>query len=147
MSTEQSQVGRKSAVIALDVGSKRIGVALSPFGTGLAIPLEPIVRTNLRNDLAAILALLEAHDSATLVVGDPVTLAGSRGIASVGIDAFVAKLGRLWAGEIRRVDERLTTAQSNKALIGADVSRSRRRQLVDGMAAALILESYLGRSS
>jgi putative Holliday junction resolvase len=142
MSKEQSP-----AVIALDIGSKRIGVALAPFGTSLAIPLEPIVRTNLRNDLSAIVALLEAHDSATLVIGDPVTLAGSRGIASAGVDAFVAKLARLWAGEIRLVDERLTTAQSNKVLIGAAVSRARRRQLVDGMAATLILESYLGRSA
>jgi putative Holliday junction resolvase len=133
------------SIIALEMGSKRIGIAVSPPGTGLAIPLDPIVRTNIRTDLAAVVALLHERSCAILVVGDPVTLAGTRGIASDGIDVFVRKLAELWNGDIQRIDERLTTAQSNKVLIGADVSRAKRRKVVDGMAAALILESYLKR--
>ena len=80
-----------------------------------------------------------------LVVGDPLTLAGDRGIAAREMDAFVEKLREVFAGTIHRVDERLTTAQATKSLIAADVSRQKRRTMVDRMAAALILESFLAR--
>jgi putative Holliday junction resolvase len=132
-------------VIALDMGTKRIGVAVSPAGTMLAMPVDPILRTNIRNDLAAVVSMLEERGCTTLVIGDPITLAGARGQASDAIDACVEKLAHVWLGTIQRIDERLTTAQSNKVLIGADVSRAKRRGLVDGMAAALILESYLAK--
>jgi putative Holliday junction resolvase len=61
------------------------------------------------------------------------------------MDAFCAALARVFGGEIARVDERLTTAQVNKTLIAADLSRAKRKRVVDQMAAALILESYLAR--
>lgn len=131
------------SIIALDMGTKRIGVAASPPGTTLAMPLDPIIRTNIREDIAAVVGLLNERACNTLVVGDPITLTGTRGLAAETIDAFVQKLAAAWSGKIVRIDERLTTAQSTKVLIGADVSRAKRRQLVDGMAAALILESYL----
>ncbi len=132
-------------VLALDLGSKRIGVAVALPGTTLAMPLEPIVRTNLRNDLAALVALLTERECRTVVIGDPLTLSGQRGPAAETADAFVAKLAAIWDGEIVRIDERLTTAQSTKTLLNADVSRAKRRNLVDGIAASLILEQYLAR--
>ena len=73
------------------------------------------------------------------------TLAGDRGIAAREMDSFVEKLREVFAGTIHRVDERLTTAQATKSLIAADVSRQKRRTIVDRMAAALILESFLAR--
>ena len=133
------------SILALDMGTKRIGVAVSPPGTTLAMPLDPILRTNIRNDIAALLALLEERACRILVIGDPLTLAGARGPAADMIDAFVQKIAQAWPGKIERIDERLTTAQSTKVLIGADISRSKRRELVDGMAAALILETYLAK--
>jgi putative holliday junction resolvase len=131
--------------MALDVGSKRIGIAVAdPTGT-FALPVGTIERTNLRADLAKIAEYVESYFVTDLVVGDPIALSGERGIASQKMDAFVESLRGVYAGRIHRVDERLTTAQVTKTLIGADVSRKKRKEVVDKMAAALILESFLAR--
>lgn len=131
--------------MALDVGSKRIGVAVSDPSRTFALPVATIDRTNGREDLAKIKELVDSYAVDELVVGDPLTLAGARGIATREIDAFVEKLRAVFSGTIHRVDERLTTAQATKTLIAADVSRKKRRTAVDRMAAALILESFLAR--
>jgi putative Holliday junction resolvase len=131
--------------MALDVGSKRIGIAVSDPSATFALPVATIDRTNRRDDLARIKELAESYGIAELVVGDPLTLAGDRGIAARDMDAFVEKLREVFPGTIHRVDERLTTAQATKSLIAADVSRQKRRTIVDRMAAALILESFLAR--
>jgi putative Holliday junction resolvase len=133
------------AILALDVGERRIGVAIGDPGGTFALPLRTLERTNLRADLAALAALASEYGAVTLVVGDPLALDGTRGIAAEKMDAFCAALARVFGGEIARVDERLTTAQVNKTLIAADVSRAKRKLVVDQMAAALILESYLAR--
>lgn len=133
------------ALLALDVGTKRIGVAVAdPSGT-FALPVTVIERTNLKADLERIAEIAAEYNAAELVVGDPVTLGGERGIAAEKIDRFVEQLGRVFSGAIHRVDERMTTAQATKTLIAADVSRAKRKTVVDKMAAALILESYLAR--
>lgn len=133
------------SIIALDVGSKRIGVAVAdPTGT-FALPLETIARTNVASDIERIAAIARDREAAELVVGDPLTLSGERGIASSNIDAFVERLSHAFSGTIHRQDERLTTAAATKTLIGADVSRKRRKEVVDAMAAALILETFLRR--
>ena len=131
--------------MALDVGSKRIGKAVSDPSATFALPVATIERTNRREDLARIKELTDSYGIAELVVGDPLTLAGDRGIAAREMDAFVEKLREVFPGTIHRVDERLTTAQATKSLIAADVSRQKRRTIVDRMAAALILESFLAR--
>lgn len=131
--------------MALDVGAKRIGVAVADPGETFALPVGTIERTNLDADVARIAEFVESYQAADLVIGDPVTLSGERGIASQKMDAFVERLRRVFRGSIHRVDERLTTAQATKSLIAADVSRKRRKQVVDKMAAALILETFLGR--
>lgn len=133
------------AILALDVGSKRIGVAVAdPSGT-FALPVTVIERTNLRTDLRRILDLVREYNVGEMVVGDPVTLSGQRGAAAERIDRFVEQLQRVFHGRVHRVDERMTTAQATKSLIAADVSRAKRKDVVDKMAAALILESYLAR--
>jgi putative Holliday junction resolvase len=133
-------------VVALDVGERRIGVAVSDPAGAFAFPHATIERTNVRDDVAAIVALARERDARTIVVGDPLTMAGERGIASGKIDVFVAHLERAYAGRIVRVDERLTTAAVQKSLIGADVSRAKRKTVVDKLAAAMILETYLARA-
>jgi len=122
--------------MALDVGSKRIGIAVSDPSATFALPIATIDRTNRRDDLARIKELADSYGIAELVVGDPLTLAGDRGIAAREMDAFVEKLREVFP---------LTTAQATKSLIAADVSRQKRRTIVDRMAAALILESFLAR--
>lgn len=131
--------------MALDVGSRRIGVAVAdPTGT-YALPVETIERTNLAADLARIVEVAGAYGADELVVGDPLTLSGERGIAAEKMDAFVERLRSAFSGEVHRQDERLTTAAAVKTLLAADVSRKRRKEAVDKMAAALILESFLAR--
>ncbi|MBV8645575.1 MAG: Holliday junction resolvase RuvX, partial [Candidatus Eremiobacteraeota bacterium] len=73
------------------------------------------------------------------------TMSGERALASEKIDQFVAHLARAFDGTIERVDERLTTAAAQKALIGADVSRAKRKKVVDQLAAVGILETWLAR--
>ncbi|HEY1727787.1 MAG TPA: Holliday junction resolvase RuvX [Candidatus Baltobacteraceae bacterium] len=133
------------SILALDIGEKRIGVAVSDPSDSFSLPLEVIERTTIRDDIGRIVALATERGVRVVVVGDPVRLGGERGLASEKIDKFVAELERGWNGMIERVDERLTTAQATKSLIAADVSRKKRRQVVDKLAAALILDTYLAR--
>ncbi len=132
-----------STVIALDVGTRRIGVAVGE-GT-FAFPHSTIERSNVRDDVARIVALATERGARTIVVGDPLTMSGERGIASENIDAFVAHLARAYDGDVERVDERLTTAAAQKSLIAADVSRAKRKKVVDQLAAVGILETWLAR--
>lgn len=133
------------AVLALDVGSKRIGVAVADPGGTFALPVTVIERTNVRDDIARIAELLGEYAVSELVIGDPVTMAGERGPAAEKMDRFVEQIARVYRGKIVRVDERLTTAQATKTLIGADMRREKRKHVVDKLAAALILETYLAR--
>ncbi|MDQ2663780.1 MAG: Holliday junction resolvase RuvX [Candidatus Eremiobacteraeota bacterium] len=132
-------------IFALDVGTRRIGIAVADPSGSFAMPVRVLERTNVRDDISEIVALLRSYAADEIVVGDPVTLAGARGIASKGIDRFVQHLARAFSGTIHRLDERMTTAQAQKTLIAADVSRKKRKGVVDQMAAALILESFLAR--
>jgi putative holliday junction resolvase len=132
-------------ILALDVGERRIGVAISDPGETFALPLCVVERTSLAADLARVVALAAEHSAATIVVGDPIRLSGERGIAAEKMDRFSAALARVYEGAVERVDERLTTAQVTRTLIAADVSRAKRKRVVDQLAAALILDSFLAR--
>lgn len=133
------------ALLALDVGTKRIGVAVADPGGTFALPVTVLERTNLKDDLQRIAGIAREYAAREIVVGDPVTLSGQRGLAAEKIDRFVEQLARVYDGAIHRIDERMTTAQATKTLIAADVSRAKRKTVVDKMAAALILETYLAR--
>ena len=133
--------------MALDVGTKRIGVAVADPSGSYALPVGTITRTELRADLERIAEYLEGYAVRDLVVGEPVTLGGERGIAARHMDEFVAQLRHVFTGAIHRVDERMTTAQATKAMIAGGASRKQRRGAVDIMAAALILETFLARRS
>ncbi|GAC1615397.1 MAG: Holliday junction resolvase RuvX [Vulcanimicrobiaceae bacterium] len=132
-------------LLGIDVGSKRIGIAISDPGESFALPLTVVEHSNVRADIAKIVQLAQEYQASEVVVGDPLRLTGERGIAAERIDKFVDALGRRFSGTIHRIDERLTTAQASKALIGADVSRAKRKTVVDQLAAALILETFLTR--
>ena len=133
------------SIMALDVGTKRIGVAVADDGAAFAFPAGTIVRTALRQDLARIHDYIERYAVSELVIGDPLTLSGERGLAAAEIDRFVEKLRAGFQGRIHRVDERMTTAQATKSLIAADVSRKKRKKVVDALAATLMLETFLAR--
>jgi len=133
------------SIIALDVGSRRIGVAVTDPGETFSFPHTMIERTNLRADLERILAIASEYAATTIVVGDPLRLSGERGPASEKMDRFCDSLAAVFHGAIERIDERLTTSQVTRGLIDADVSRKKRKQVVDQLAASLILDSYLAR--
>jgi len=132
-------------ILALDVGERRIGVALSDPSERFALPFETLTRTTLHEDLDRIVELAREHQATTIVVGDPLTLAGRREAAAEAMDRFCVALSKAFDGTIERVDERLTTAQATRTLLAADVSRKKRRAVVDRMAAALILDGFLAR--
>ncbi len=131
--------------MALDVGSKRIGIAVADPTETFALPVGTVERSNRRADFAKLAEYFESYMVRELVVGDPVSLGGERGIAAQKMDIFVEQLREVFSGRIHRVDERMTTAQATKTLIAADVSRKKRKEVVDKMAAALILETFLAR--
>lgn len=132
-------------IVALDVGERRIGVAISDPGEAYSLPLETIERTTVREDLERILTIARDYAAATLVIGDPIDLRGERGIAAQNMDAFVRLLAKAFGGTIERVDERLTTAQATRSLLAEGASRKQRKRVVDRLAAALILDTYLAR--
>ncbi len=132
-------------IMALDIGSKRIGIAVADPSESFAMPAGTIERTNLRADLAELAKYFESYHVRELVIGDPLSLSGDRGVASQKMDVFVEQIRSVFTGTIHRIDERMTTAQVTKTLIAADVSRKHRKSVVDKMAAALILDTFLAR--
>jgi len=133
-------------ILALDVGERRIGAAISDPSESYALPVRTLERAGgVRDDLSAIVELAREYGATTIVVGDPLRLSGERGPAARKMDEFAANLAKAFDGRVERVDERLTTAQANRTLLAADVSRKRRKGVVDQLAAALILEAYLAR--
>lgn len=129
-------------ILGLDVGSVRVGVALSdPLGM-TAQPLEVINRRE-QDPWDRIAALVEEHDVERVVVGQPLRLEGDEGPAVAAVNEFIAKLTERIEVPIETWDERLTTAQAERMMIEGGVRRKKRRQSIDRVAAALILQSYL----
>jgi putative holliday junction resolvase len=130
-------------ILGLDMGEKRIGLAVSdPLGI-TAQGLGVWTRRSRQDDLDHILAIAREYEVKQLVVGLPRHMDGRPGDAAVAILKFARELGETLKAEVIPWDERLTTAAAERLLIQADVSRRRRRQVVDQVAAALILQSYL----
>ena len=130
-------------IMALDVGDKRVGIAISdPTGT-LATPFGATERG--AGDAAEILRLAEREGAGEIVVGMPYTLAGGRGAQAGKTAAFVRELRGMADIPIATVDERLSTAQASRLLRESPAKRRRRsdRARVDASAAAVILQGYL----
>lgn len=131
-------------VLALDLGQARIGLALSdPLGL-TAQPLESLSRSNERRDLDRLQSIVQEFEVGRVVVGLPLLLSGAEGSGAVGARRFAERLRqRLAAVEVDLWDERLTTVQAERTLASGQVKAKRRRQVVDALAAVLILQSYL----
>jgi putative Holliday junction resolvase len=144
METDQPFPKREAGrILCLDMGQKRIGVALSdPLGI-TAQGLEVWTRRNRQADLHHLYQIAREHQVKQIVVGLPRHMDGRPGDAAAGILEFAGALGEALGVPVTPWDERLTTAAAERMLIQADVSRRRRRQVVDQVAAVLILQSYL----
>jgi putative Holliday junction resolvase len=134
-------------VLALDPGSKRVGVALSDELKVIAQPLEFIPAEPFAEFLARLRHLLREHEVELILVGLPRNMDGSYGPAALKVQEFVAALRDATAVPIRTWDERLTSAQANRFLREANVRRQRRKEVVDKTAAALLLQNYLDSCS
>lgn len=130
-------------ILGLDLGSKRIGVALSDELGWTSRGIEVIECKGREKDLARIGRLVEEHRVAEIVVGLPLNMDGSEGPAAIAARRFAARLEARLGIPVRLWDERLTTWEAGGILKEAGVRPARRKQLVDKLAAALILKSYL----
>jgi putative Holliday junction resolvase len=132
-------------VLALDVGSKTIGLALTDEAMIAAHPLTVLRRVGHSGDAAAVAAVAAEHGVTDVVVGMPFELSGKIGHRARRVAEFVAVLRRALPPEvpIHEQDERFTTAEAQRVLLAADVSRGKRKDVIDQQAAALILQGWL----
>jgi putative Holliday junction resolvase len=132
-------------VLGLDVGSKTIGVAVSDEMGYAAHPRQVIARKGTGPDVAAVAALVESEGAVRVVVGLPLELSGELGHRGkrvmLFVDALAAKLGEKIP--VETWDERFSTVGAERALMDADLSRARRKQVIDKQAAAFILQGWL----
>lgn len=130
--------------LGLDVGSKTIGLALSDELGLAAHPLSVLTRAGTGADVAAVRAVCAERAVEVLVVGMPYELSGAIGLRARRVQVFVDALkAALPALECHLQDERFTTAAAERVLLAGDVSRARRKQVIDKQAAALILQGWL----
>lgn len=137
--------GTSGRLIGIDAGTKTLGLALSDVTRMIASPLETIMRTKFAADAARLFTLCNEHACAGLVLGMPRNLDGSEGPRAQATRALARNLNRLSTLPILLWDERLTTALAERMLIEADQTRKRRGEVIDKLAATLILQSALDR--
>jgi putative Holliday junction resolvase len=136
-------VPARARLMGLDVGTKTIGLALSDTGRVIASPLETIRRRRFHADMARLFALIDTHDVGGLVIGLPLTLAGSDGPRTQSVRQFARNLVALRDLPVAFWDERLSTAAVTREMIASDLTRKRRGKIVDRVAAAYILQGCL----
>ena len=130
-------------IMGIDIGEKRIGIAVSDSLGYTAQGVETYTRTG-EGDAAYIAAKMKELGASKVVVGLPLNMNGSEGPAAQKVREFAEQLAALGV-EVDFQDERLTTVSAERMLIEADVSRKKRRQVVDKLAAVYILRAYLDR--
>ena len=130
-------------ILALDVGARTIGLAVSdPLGI-TAQGLDTLRRTNKRSDLARLESLIGEYEVAEIVVGYPLRMSGHQGAQAEKVSAFATELRRRFRLPVHLWDERLTSAQANRVLRQSEISIRRRARAVDRLAAVLILQNFL----
>jgi len=130
-------------ILALDLGEKRIGVAVSDAMNIIAQSVGVIERKGLKNDFQKIKDLIKEYGAGLVIVGLPLNMDGSQGkSANLAID-FVSAMKKEIQVRVEMLDERLTSAQGERIFLEADISRKKRKKNIDKVAAQLILQSYL----
>ena len=130
-------------ILALDHGTRRIGVAVSDETKTIAQPLEYIPTEPFADFLARLKELLVEKEIDLILVGLPRNMDGSYGPAAQKVETFIGVLRAAITAPVKTWDERLTSAQANRVLIQGKVRRDKRKEKVDKMAAAILLQSYL----
>lgn len=133
----------RGRILGVDVGTVRIGLALSDVEHIVATPFRTIAGADHQQAIREICDVIEAHDIRALVVGMPYDLDGTEGRAARRTRRFVKRLQDRASIDVHWLDERLTSAQATRVLIQADMGRQKRKKVVDQVAASLILQSWL----
>ena len=135
----------RGALVGLDLGTKTIGVAVSDPDRRLATGVETIQRKAFKADAARLLAIASERNAAGFVLGLPINMDGSEGPRAQSTRAFARNFSKLTELPIALWDERLSTAAVERELIGMDMSRARRAEVIDEHAAIYILQGALDR--
>lgn len=130
-------------ILALDHGTRRVGVAVSDELKMIATPLEYIAPEPFADFLARLKQILAEKEVELMLIGMPRNMDGSYGPAAQKVNEFIAALKAEISVPIKLLDERLTTVQANRSLLQANVRRDQRKAKVDKTAAAILLQSYL----
>jgi putative Holliday junction resolvase len=134
-------------ILAVDYGERRIGLAVGEPETGLAFPLRVAEVRGEAEAIAAVRAACAERRADRVVVGLPLNMDGTRGPQAQRAAAFAARLAEALGLPVDLWDERLTSREVGRTLLAADLSRSRRRQVTDKLAAQVLLQSYLDASA
>jgi len=130
-------------VMAIDVGERRIGVAVSDSLNIIAQGLEVIERKSDSNVSDKLESLIKEYNVSKIIVGMPLNMNGSKGASAKTAEVFASLLKRHFSIDIEMLDERLTTKQGERVLLEANLSRKKRKRSIDKIAAQLILQTYL----
>jgi putative Holliday junction resolvase len=139
------RIGRACRLIGIDAGTKTLGLALSDVTRTIASPLVVLRRKRFKEDAAELLRLADEHGVSGFVLGLPTNLDGTTGPRVQATRAFAKNLNALTPLPILLWDERLSTAEAERTLIAADTSRKRRAEVIDKIAATIILQGALDR--
>ena len=135
-------------IMALDYGTVRIGIALSDLTQIIANGYENYQRTSLKNDLNHLKQIINENKVGKIVVGLPLNMDGSESSQTLKTKEFIEILrNEISDIPIEVLDERLTSMVAEKLLISADISRAKRKQVIDKMSATIILQDYLDRQN
>jgi len=132
-------------ILGIDLGEKRIGIAISDELEIIAQGLPTIPSTNEDEDLKNIKKLVDKYDVEKIILGLPKNMKGTLGKQAKKALSFAEKLKEICQLPVELEDERLSTSKAEKLLIHADQSRKKRKKIVDKMSAVIILQSYLDR--
>lgn len=130
-------------ILAIDYGSRRMGLAVSDALGITAQGLETLQRKNRRSDFARLERVIRENQVQEIVLGYPLRMSGQEGTQSQKVAEFAEELRRKFELPVHLWDERLTSAEANRLLREADLSIQKRAQAVDRMAATLILQSFM----
>ncbi len=138
-----SNPGAPSRILALDFGLRNVGLAVSDALGVTAQGLPTYRRSNKKNDLAHLRGLIRQYAIGEIVMGLPLRMSGSEGIQAEKVQEFARELRRKFKLPVHLFDERLTSVEANRVLRETDMSIRRRAEVVDQLAAVLILQSFL----
>jgi putative Holliday junction resolvase len=129
--------------MALDVGDKRIGIALSDEGGLIASPRDTLQREGLETDIDRLIEMARNEEVGEILVGMPISMDGTEGPQAKKVRKFIHALSERSEMPVVPWDERLTTVAAERALLEGNVSRGKRRKVIDKVAAAYMLQGYL----